>query len=198
MLLAPQSGPSPRQALLGGQSYYGFTKDADSTTRRENYIDWHDYFMSIATLSAFRSKDPNRQVGACIVDPRTKKIVGIGYNGFPWGCSDDALPWARDASSWLDTKYPYVCHAEMNAILNKNCSDLEGCRIYTTLYPCNECAKLIVQSRMAEVVYLSDAQSSKNPFKASRRILDLAGIKQWKHTPSVPRVVIDFEDDLAK
>ena len=192
-------GPSPRQALLGRPTYYGFSKDADSNTRRENYIDWHTYFMSIATLSAFRSKDPNRQVGACIVDPRTKKIVGIGYNGFPWGCSDDALPWARDSSSgWLDTKYPYVCHAEMNAILNKNCSDLQGCRIYTTLYPCNECAKLIVQSRMAEVVYLSDDQSGKNPFKASRRILDLAGIKQWKHEPTVPRVVIDFDDPLAK
>jgi len=191
-------GPSPRHALVGGQGYYGFSKDADSIRRRENYIDWHDYFMSVATLSAFRSKDPNRQVGACIVDPRTKRIVGIGYNGFPWGCSDDALPWARDAGTWLDTKYPYVCHAEMNAILNKNCSDLEGCRIYTTLYPCNECAKLIVQSRMAEVVYLSDAQSSKDPFKASRPILALAGIRSWKHTPSVPRVVIDFEDDLAK
>ena len=105
---------------VSGPRYVGLSKDADSAVKRESYIDWDDYFMSVAMLSAFRSKDPNRQVGACIVDPQSSKIVGIGYNGFPWGCNDDSLPWARDAEKWEDTKYPYVCHAEMNAILNKN------------------------------------------------------------------------------
>ena len=119
--------------------------------------------MSVAVLSAFRSKDPNRQVGACVVSPETLRIVGIGYNGFPWGCGDDDLPWGKHAVSPLDTKYPFVCHAEMNAILNKNCESLQGCRMYVTLFPCNECAKLIVQSRMVEVVYLSDAQINTDP-----------------------------------
>ena len=130
------------------------------------------------------------------------------------GCDDDALPWAREAPSaaasdsstaakgaadgWLETKYPYVCHAEMNAILNKNASSVEGCRIYVALFPCNECAKLIVQSRMAEVVYLSDAQSRKDPFRAARRILEIAGVPTRKHVPSAPRVVVDFEDELAQ
>jgi deoxycytidylate deaminase len=101
----PQA-PTPRQAMLGASTdcYLGLSKDNESVRRRDNYIPWHDYFMSVAMLSAFRSKDPNRQVGACIVDPRTLRIVGIGYNGFPWNCSDDALPWARDADQWLDTK----------------------------------------------------------------------------------------------
>ena len=195
------AAPTPRTALLGDEQQtasVGFTKDSASGVRRETYIDWHDYFMSVATLSAYRSKDPSRQVGACIVDPATKRIVGIGYNGFPWGCSDEVLPWARKADSWLDTKYPYVCHAELNAIMNKNTASLEGCRIYTTLFPCNECAKLIVQSRMREVVYLSDAQRNTDPNTASRRILALAGIEAWQHTPAVRRVVIDFDDDLAK
>ena len=159
------SVPTPRQALIAccDEHSVGLTKDSNRITRRENYIDWNDYFMSVAMLSAYRSKDPSRQVGACIVDPSTKRIVGIGYNGFPWGCSDEKLPWARKADSWLDTKYPYVCHAELNAIMNKNTASLEGCAIYTTLFPCNECAKLIVQSRMVEVVYLSDAQINTDP-----------------------------------
>lgn len=191
--------PTPRQALLGGESPgVGLSKDGDAATRREGYIDWPDYFMSVAMLSAFRSKDPSRQVGACIVDPGTKRIVGIGYNGFPWGCSDEVLPWARKADSWLDTKYPYVCHAELNAIMNKNTASLEGCRMYTTLFPCNECAKLIVQSRMREVVYLSDAQEGTDPNTASRRILDLAGVQVWRHAPAVRNVTIDFDSPLAK
>jgi dCMP deaminase len=188
---------TPRSALLGVVKDVGLSKEANSNVRRENYIDWHDYYMSVAMLSAFRSKDPNRQVGACIVDPRSMRIVGIGYNGFPWGCSDDALPWARDADDWMDTKYPYVCHAEMNAILNKNSASLEGCRIYTTLFPCNECAKLIIQSRMESVVYLADA-GSKAPFKSARRLLNLAKVELRKHVPKVPRVVVDFEDPLAQ
>ena len=109
--------PTPRRALLGDLSRVGvgLSKDPTAKTKRECYIDWHDYFMSVALLSAFRSKDPNRQVGACIVDPKTLRIVGIGYNGMPIGIDDNDLPWARSADSWLDTKYPYVCHAEVCA-----------------------------------------------------------------------------------
>jgi len=112
-------------AITNGPSV-GHSNDPFAFTKRENYIQWHDYFMSIAVLSSFRSKDPNRQVGACIVNPSTMRIVAMGYNGFPHGCNDDALPWARTAPTPLETKYPYVCHAEMNAILNKNCESLEA------------------------------------------------------------------------
>ena len=175
--------------------------------------------MSVAMLSAFRSKDPSRQVGACIVDPGTKRIVGIGYNGFPWGCSDEVLPWARKADSWLDTKYPYVCHgefaanlqrarlhalshpratcaraAELNAIMNKNCESLVGCCIYVTLFPCNECAKLIIQSRIGEVVYVSDRYHGTEMMAASRKMLGLAGVRLRRHQPEARRVTIDFDE----
>ena len=164
---AAASVPTPRTALvecmrpsppaekqrprISAMPTVGHSRDPDAKTKRTDYISWDDYFLSIAILSSFRSKDPNRQVGACIVDPATQRIVGIGYNGFPIGCGDDQLPWARVGPCALDTKYPYVCHAEMNAIMNKNTASLEGMRIYVTLFPCNECAKLIIQSRLSEV-----------------------------------------------
>ena len=138
--------------------------------------------MSIAFLSSMRSKDPNTQVGACIVNA-DKRIVGIGYNGFPRGCSDEELPWAREAENPLDTKYPYVCHAEMNAILNKNSADVKGCSIFVALFPCNECAKLIVQSGISEVVYLSDKYAATVPVIASRRLLEMAKVKLRHHIP---------------
>ena len=138
--------------------------------------------MSIAFLSSMRSKDPNTQVGACIVNA-DKRIVGIGYNGFPRGCSDEELPWAREAENPLDTKYPYVCHAEMNAILNKNSADVKGCSIFVALFPCNECAKLIVQSGISEVVYLSDKYATTVPVIASRRLLEMAKVKLRHHIP---------------
>ena len=138
--------------------------------------------MSIAFLSSMRSKDPNTQVGACIVNA-DKRIVGIGYNGFPRGCSDEELPWAREAENPLDTKYPYVCHAEMNAILNKNSADVKGCSIFVALFPCNECAKLIVQSGISEVVYLSDKYADTVPVIASRRLLEMAKVKLRHHIP---------------
>ncbi|XP_053440977.1 deoxycytidylate deaminase isoform X2 [Nycticebus coucang] len=116
-----------------------------SCKKRDDYLEWPEYFMAVAFLSAQRSKDPNSQVGACIVDTENK-IVGIGYNGMPNGCSDDLLPWRRTAESRLDTKYPYVCHAELNAIMNKNSADVKGCSMYVALFPCNECAKLIIQA----------------------------------------------------
>ena len=121
--------------------------------KRTDYISWDDYFMSIAILTAKRSKDPNTQVGACIVD-QNKRIVGMGYNGFPNGCSDDEFPWERKGE-FLDCKYPYVVHAEPNAILNSTAS-LQNATLYVTLFPCHECAKLIIQSGIKEIVYISD------------------------------------------
>lgn len=138
--------------------------------KRQNYISWDEYFMGIALLSAHRSKDPNTQVGACIVDP-SKKIIGIGYNGFPMGCSDDVFPWAREGE-FLETKYPYVCHAELNAILNSITGDLNNCTIYIPLFPCNECAKAIIQTGIKDVVYLSDKYADTDSVKASKFMFD--------------------------
>lgn len=128
--------------------------DPYEQTCRSTYLSWDDYFMHVAFLSAQRSKDPNKQVGAVIVSSQ-KIICGVGYNGFPRGCQDDSLPWAKKslANSPMDTKYPYVCHAEMNAIMNKNSETVQGASLYVTMYPCNECAKLIIQSGISEVVY---------------------------------------------
>jgi dCMP deaminase len=145
-------------------------------TKRTDYISWEEYFMGVAQLSAMRSKDPNSQVGACIVNSR-RRIIGIGYNGFPTGCSDDELPWEREGD-YLQTKYPYVCHAEMNAITNSsNKAELEGATIYVSLFPCNECAKLMVQVGIKEVVYLDDKYPDQDIFVAAKRIFDMAGVK---------------------
>ena len=142
--------------------------------KSSNYISWDEYFMGVAMLSALRSKDPSTKVGACIVN-KNKRIVGIGYNGFPCGCSDDEFPWER-SGDFLDTKYPYVVHAEPNAILNAT-SDLTGATLYVTLFPCNECAKLIIQSGIREIVYVSDKYFDTDASKASRRMLEAAGLK---------------------
>ena len=120
---------------------------------RDDVLSWDQYFMGMAHLSAMRSKDPNTRVGACIVNPQ-KRVVGLGYNGFPYGCEDDEFPWARDGQ-FLETKYPYVVHAELNAILN-SIQDLHGCTLYVSLFPCNECAKAIIQAGITCVVYESD------------------------------------------
>ena len=146
------------------------------TSKRESYLAWEDYFMNIAFLSAMRSKDPSTQVGACIVNG-DKRIVAIGYNGFPRGISDDNFPWSRKAKDPLDTKYPYVCHAEMNAIMNKNSESLKGCDIYVTLFPCNECAKMIIQSGIKRVLYASDKYAHLMASKASKRMFDAVGIE---------------------
>ena len=122
--------------------------------KRKDYISWDEYFMGIAILSAMRSKDDSSQVGACIVSPENK-ILSLGYNGMPIGCNDDDMPWDREGDE-LETKYMYVCHAELNAILNSAHSDLRGSRVYVTLFPCNECTKAIIQSGIAEVVYYGD------------------------------------------
>lgn len=160
--------------------------------KREDYLEWCEYFMAVAFLSAQRSKDPSSQVGACIVNPENK-IVGIGYNGMPNGCPDDALPWARTAENKLDTKYPYVCHAELNAIMNKNSADVKGCDMYVALFPCNECAKLIIQAGIKEVIYMSDKYHDSLEMKAARFMFDLAGIKYTKFVPKRKSIVIDFD-----
>ncbi len=140
--------------------------------KRTDYINWDEYFMGIAMLAARRSKDPNTQVGACIVS-EDNIIISTGYNGMPKGCSDDIFPWDREGA---ETKYPYVVHAELNAILNANGRDLRGSRIYVALFPCNECAKAIIQSGIKEVIYLSDKYSGTPSNLASKRMLRAAGV----------------------
>jgi len=138
--------------------------------KRTTYLSWDEYFMAVALLSAQRSKDPNTQVGACVANEQNR-IVGVGYNGFPAGCSDDVLPWDRQGP-FLETKYPYVCHAELNAVLNAISTDLRNCRIYVGLFPCNECTKVILQSGIKEIIYLSDKYKDTDQVKASKIMLD--------------------------
>ena len=145
------------------------------TMKRTDYINWDEYFMGIALLTAMRSKDPSSQVGACIVSPENK-ILSLGYNGMPIGCNDDDMPWDREGDE-LETKYMYVCHAELNAILNSPNHDLRGSRMYVTLFPCNECAKAIIQVGIAELVYADDKYNGTPANLASRRMLTSAGVK---------------------
>ena len=142
--------------------------------KRENYLSWDEYFMGVALLSAQRSKDPGTQVGACIVG-QDNKILSMGYNGMPIGCPDDDMPWDRDGAP-LDTKYLFVCHAELNAILNHGRAGLEGAKVYTTLFPCNECAKAIIQSGIREVIYLQDKYADTDSVIASKRMFDMTGV----------------------
>ena len=171
--------------------------------KRREYLNWDQYFMALAFLSAKRSKDPYKQVGAVIVSSQ-KIIIGIGYNGFPRGCSDSDLPWAKKSANDdpMETKYAYVCHAEMNAIMNKNSQSLHGATVYVTMYPCNECAKLIIQAGIKEVVYhegkISEAKETATTpgdgrvakrddpiYAAANRLLKLAGVRVRQHRPSV-------------
>lgn len=160
--------------------------------KREDYISWDEYFMGIAMLAAKRSKDPNTQVGACIVSPENI-IISTGYNGLPNGCSDDEFPWEREGSAF-NTKYAYVCHAELNAILNAS-GDLRGCRVYVALFPCNECAKAIIQSGIKEVVYISDKYRDTDSVRASKRMFDAAGVKYKKLEIKRDKLVIDFSEN---
>lgn len=144
---------------------------------RNDYINWDQYFMGVAVLSSKRSKDPVTQVGACIVN-EDKRIVGIGYNGFPIGCEDSEYPWKNDGE-FLDTKYPYVVHAEPNAILNST-SSLKNTTLYVTLFPCNECAKLIIQSGIKHIIYMDDKYETSDYYKASKRMFDSANITYKK------------------
>lgn len=148
--------------------------------KREGYISWDEYFMGIAMLAAKRSKDPNTQVGACIVS-QDNIIISTGYNGMPKGCSDDEYPWAREGS---ETKYPYVVHAELNAVLNANGRDLRGSKLYVALFPCNECAKAIIQSGIAEIVYYGDKYHDSDSSVAARFMLQKAGVRLTAYHPT--------------
>ena len=156
--------------------------------KRTDYISWDIYFMGISLLAAKRSKDPHTQVGACIVS-RDNIIISTGYNGFPCGCSDDEYSWERTGE---DTKYPYVVHAELNAILNSHGRNLRGAVIYVSLFPCNECAKAIIQSGISEVVYLCDKYSDSPATVASKRMLTSAGVRMRRLAPPPEPIVLDF------
>lgn len=160
----------------------------------KDHLSWDEYFMGIALLSSYRSKDPSTKVGACIVD-QDNKIVGVGYNGFPTGCSDNLLPWEREGD-FLETKYPYVCHAELNAILN-SIRSLHGCRLYVALFPCNECAKAIIQSGIKEVVYLDDKYKDTDSVIASKKMFDMSGVRYRQLEIERDEVTISFKTDFA-
>lgn len=157
---------------------------------RKDFINWDEYFMGVAILSSLRSKDPNTQVGACIVNEE-KRIVGVGYNGLPKGCEDKDFPWEREGD-FLETKYPYVCHAELNAILNST-KNLKNCTIYVALFPCNECSKAIIQSGIKEIVYLSDKYSGTPANIASKKMLDAARVKYRKLETERDKLILNFD-----
>jgi len=161
------------------------------TGKREGYISWDEYFMGVALLAAQRSKDPSTQVGACIVD-ENNRILSTGYNGFPKGCSDDDFPWNRDESLG-ETKYQFVVHAELNAILNTRGKSLVGSRVYVGLFPCNECAKSIIQAGIREVIYLSDKYADTQSTVNSKRMLAAAGVKLTKLEPKIDEIVLKFK-----
>ena len=162
--------------------------------KRTDYISWDEYFMGVAMLAARRSKDPSTQVGACIVS-QDNIIISTGYNGMPKGCSDDEFPWAREGE---DTKYPYVVHAELNAILNANGRDLRGSKLYVALFPCNECAKAIIQSGIRQVYFLSDKYATTPTTLASRRMLDAAGVTYTRLRTDVKTITLDFVPEEEK
>ena len=161
--------------------------------KRNDYISWDEYFMGIAILASKRSKDPNTQVGACIVSP-DNIIISTGYNGMPKGCSDDEFPWARTGEE-IDTKYPFVVHAELNAILNANGRDLRGSRLYVALFPCNECAKAIIQCGIKEVIYMSDKYSGTMGNLASKKMLQVAGVNYIKMESKFDTLTLDYKTE---
>lgn len=158
--------------------------------KRKDYISWDEYFMGVAILASQRSKDPSTQVGACIIDA-DKRILSTGYNGFPQGCSDDEFPWNRDESEG-ETKYQYVVHAELNAILNASGKKLAGSTVYVGLFPCHECAKAIIQSGIKEIIYLSDKYHDTPSMTASRKMLDAAGVVYRQIKPTKASIVLNF------
>ncbi|XP_014224634.1 deoxycytidylate deaminase [Trichogramma pretiosum] len=168
-------------------------KSRDTSTKRSDYLNWEDYFMAVAFLAAMRSKDPVTQVGACIVN-EDKKIVGVGYNGMPVGCSDEEFSWSKNTNNGSDSKHLYVCHAELNAIVNKNSESIKNCTIYVGLFPCNECAKVIIQSGIKKVMYLSDKHAYKVSTIAAKKMFDAAGVNYCQYFPKHKKIVIDFEE----
>jgi len=159
-----------------------------STEKRKDYITWDEYFMGVAHLAGMRSKDPNSQVGCCIVS-EDNKILSIGYNGFPKGCSDDEFPWAREGEP-LNNKYLYVTHSELNAILNYKGGSLDGAKLYVSLFPCNECAKAIIQSGIKTIIYDDDKYHNEPMTIASRRMLDASGVRYYKYEKTGRKIEI--------
>ena len=164
--------------------------------KRTDYISWDEYFMGVAMLAARRSKDPSTQVGACIVS-QDNIIISTGYNGMPKGCSDDEFPWERTGEEG-ETKYPYVVHAELNAVLNANGRDLRGSKLYVALFPCNECAKAIIQCGIREIVYLSDKYKDTMGNLASKKMLDAAGVKYTRLDSNVKSITLDLTPEEEK
>ena len=162
------------------------------TGKRDGYISWDEYFMGVAKLSGMRSKDPNSQVGACIVSS-DNKILSMGYNGFPMGCSDDEFPWGKEheKDDPYNAKYFYSTHGELNAILNYRGGSLEGSKLYVTLFPCNECAKAIIQSGIKELIYLSDKYHDSHASIASRRMFNMTGVKYRAYEPTGREIRLD-------
>ncbi|MBE5965029.1 MAG: dCMP deaminase family protein [Lachnospira sp.] len=158
--------------------------------KREDYITWDEYFMGVAKLSAMRSKDPNTQVGCCIVS-KDNKILSMGYNGLPRGCSDDEFPWCREGDP-LDNKYFYTTHSELNAILNYKGTQLEGAKLYVSLFPCNECAKAIIQAGIATIIYEEDKYANTPSVIASKRMLDAAGVRYYQYKPTGRNISINL------
>lgn len=157
---------------------------------REDYMNWDDTWMTLVKAFAQRSKDPNTQVGACIVDVNNH-IAGIGYNGFPRDCDNYALPWDRDGDP-LDTKYLYICHAESNAIDNGDDDKIPGSKIYVTLFPCNECAQRIIQNRIVEVIYFSDKYHDSDECIAARKMFKMAGVTTRQFKCEREEITIDL------
>ena len=158
--------------------------------KRQDYLSWDEYFMAVAMLSGMRSKDPNTQVGCCIVSA-DNKILSMGYNGFPIGCSDEEFPWEREGEDPLSTKYIYVTHSELNAILNYRGGSLEGAKIYVSLFPCNECAKAIIQAGIKTVIYDCDKYDTTPAVIASKRMLEAAGVEYRKYEPTNRKIEIE-------
>ena len=180
LLVTPR--PDRRKALSR------LTRPKGAAMKRTDYISWDEYFMGVALLAARRSKDPNTQVGACIVSPENI-ILSTGYNGLPCRCSDDVFPWEREGA---ETKYPYVVHAELNAILNAGGRVLRGARLYVALFPCNECAKAIIQSGIREIIYFSDKYAETANIRASKRMLDAAGVRYHPLQTELASITLDF------
>lgn len=161
------------------------------SNKREDYISWTEYFMGVAMLAAQRSKDPSTQVGACIVSP-DNKILSIGYNGMPNGCSDDDFPWEKTDNTPDHCKYLYSTHSELNAILNYRGGSLEGTILYVTLFPCNECAKAVIQSGIKKIIYACDKYAEQDSFIASKRMLDAAGVEYVLYQPTGREITLNL------
>ena len=159
--------------------------------KRKDYLTWDEYFMFAAMLSGIRSKDPTKQVGCCIVS-QNKKILSMGYNGFPTACTDDAHPWAREGDDPLATKYVYSTHSELNAILNYSGGSIAGAKLYVSLFPCNECAKAIIQSGIREVIYDCDKYADTAGVIASKRMMDSAGVKYRQYHRTGRKIEVEL------